>query len=273
MGYTMRVEKKRASKNEKGRIEMVEIKNALHLEGLPGALGEPLTLLAEQLGESVADNLQSITVVGSALTDDFRAGVSDINTVLILGECKTAALNAIAALAKTTRKKKISPPLLMTASYIERSRDVFGVELLDFQLTHRTVLGADPFEALRFEKHNVRLQCERELKATLIRLRQGYIAAAGNSKLVRDVLIAAAKGLAPLLRAMLWLKDADRPRTMEATFRQGAAAFEVKLEAVVTAERWRYEKPRLTSNDIETAFESIYTAVEHLATTVDALEL
>jgi len=252
---------------------MAESKNALHLQGLPEALGESLTLLAEQLGESLADNLQSITVVGSALTDDFRAGVSDINTVLILGQYKTAALNAIAALAKPMRKKKLSPPLLMTASYIERSRDVFGVELLDFQLTHGTVLGSDPFESLRFEKRDVRLQCERELKATLIRLRQGYIAAAGNNKLVRDVLIAAAKGLAPLLRAMLWLKDSDRPRTMEATFRQGAAAFEVKLDAVVTAERWRYEKPRLTSNDIETAFESIYTAVEHLATTVDALEL
>ncbi|MBN2131358.1 MAG: hypothetical protein JW741_17790, partial [Sedimentisphaerales bacterium] len=134
-------------------------------------------------------------------------------------------------------------------------------------------LGADPFEALRFAKQDVRLQCERELKATLIRLRQGYIAAAGNNKLVRDVLIAAAKGLAPLLRAMLWLKDSDRPQTMEATFRQGAGSFDVKLEAVLTVQRWRYEKPRLAGSDIETAFESIYTAVERLATTVDALEL
>jgi len=171
------------------------------------------------------------------------------------------------------RKKKLSPPLLMTDSYIERSRDVFGVELLDFQLTHRTILGADPFAALSFKKQDVRLQCERELKATLIRLRQGYIAAAGNNKLIRDVLIAAAKGLAPLLRAMLWLKDSDRPRTMEATFSTAVSDFDVNLEAVIAAERWRYEKPRLADSDIDAAFESIYAAVDHLATTVDALEL
>jgi len=252
---------------------MAESKNALNFQGLPEAVGEPLTLLAEQVRAALVENLQSITVVGSALTDDFRAGASDINTVLILGEYKTAALKAIAALAKPMRKKKLSPPLLMTDSYIERSRDVFGVELLDFQLTHRTILGADPFAALSFKKQDVRLQCERELKATLIRLRQGYIAAAGNNKLIRDVLIAAAKGLAPLLRAMLWLKDSDRPRTMEATFSTAVSDFDVNLEAVIAAERWRYEKPRLADSDIDAAFESIYAAVDHLATTVDALEL
>ena len=103
----------------------------------------------------------------------------------------------------------------MTPAYIDRSRDVFGIELLDFQLCHHTVLGDDPFAALSFAKVDVRLQCERELKASLIRLRQGYLAAGGNVLLVRDVLIAAVKALAPLLRAMLWLTD--RERTPEAS--------------------------------------------------------
>jgi len=150
---------------------------------------------------------------------------------------------------------------------------VFGVEFLDFQLTHRTVLGDDPFASLTFSKAEVRLQCERELKATLIRLRQGYIASAGHNKLIRDVLIAAAKGLAPLLRAMLWLKDADRPNTMDATFREAGGEFSVKLDAVVAAERWRYEKPRLTGTEIESAFESIYATADRLAEIVDGLEV
>ena len=59
-------------------------------------------------------------------------------------------------------------------------------------------------------RQNVRLQCERELKAMLVRLRQGYIAAAGDQRMVRDILISTAKGLTPLLRAMLWI-DGCRP--------------------------------------------------------------
>ncbi|MEK7994977.1 MAG: hypothetical protein AAB403_14320, partial [Planctomycetota bacterium] len=164
---------------------MAESKTNLQLDVLDVRIRDSLNTFAGKLGDSLGDNLQSITVVGSALTDDFRAGYSDINTVLVVGEQTVAALNAIASLARPMSRKKISPPLLMTSSYIERSRDVFGVELLDFQLTHQTILGQDPFAPLTFEKKTVRLQCERELKAMLIRLRQGYIAAAANRKLVR----------------------------------------------------------------------------------------
>jgi len=245
----------------------------LKLEAVSQLIREPLTLLADSLQASLADNLNGVTVVGSALTDDYRNGASDINTVVLLDRHDTTALNAIASMAKPMRKKHISPPLLMTAAYIERSRDVFGVEFLDFQLTHQTILGDDPFASLSFDKADVRLQCERELKATLIRLRQGYIAAATNKKLVRDVLIATAKALAPLLRAMLWLKDIERPRTMAPTFQKAAAEFSVDLDGVAATERWRYEKPRLANGDIERAFESIYAAADKLAQIVDAMEV
>ena len=245
----------------------------LKLEALSESIRAPLTLLADSLRASLVENLAGITVVGSALTDDYRAGTSDINTVVLLGKHETTGLNAIAAMAKPMRKKHISPPLLMTTDYIERSRDVFGVEFLDLQLTHQTVLGDDPFAALTFEKADVRLQCERELKATLIRLRQGYIAAAANKKLVRDVLIATAKGLAPLLRAVLWLRDSDRPQTITATFEKASTELAVDLTGVVAAERWRYEKRRLSDSEIATTFDSIYAATDKLAQTVDAMEV
>jgi hypothetical protein len=160
----------------------------------------------------------------------------------------------------------------MTLSYIERSLDVFGVELLDFQLTHRTVLGDDPFANLTFEKKDVRLQCERELKAMLIRLRQGYIAAAGHKKLVRDILISTAKGLSPLLRAILWLKDTERPAGSEKTFRKASELFTIKLDSLITAEQWRHEKRRLDESRIDNIFESVYSSIEQFAETVDKLE-
>ena len=252
---------------------MAQAEGSMALEGLAEAVGEAVTFLAEQVRAALGANLESVTVVGSALTSDYRAGASDINTVIVLGEYNLAALKAIVGLAKSMRKKRVSAPLLMTGSYIERSRDVFGVEFLDFQLTHRTVVGNDPFAELTFAKGDVRLQCERELKATLIRLRQGYIAAAGNRKLVRDVLISAAKGLAPLLRAMLWLKDGDRPRTMAATLVEAGSALSVDLEQVAQAARWRHEKARLDEGEILQAFEVVYRATDELARIVDGMEV
>ncbi len=248
-------------------------KRELKVDALRDEIREPVKTFAEKLTAALGDNLQSITIIGSSLTKDFSPGQSDINTVLVLGRQTLDSLKSIAGMAKSMSKKKLAVPLLMTPDYIERSRDVFGIEFLDFQLTHQTILGSDPFTSLTFAKADVRLQCERELKATLIRLRQGYIASAGNRKLVRDMLISAVSGLVPLLRAMLWLKDIDRPQRAEPVFTKAGSEFSIKTEFLIAARKWRYEKIRPQENEITAAFESIYKTVEQLALIVDKLEV
>ena len=252
---------------------MAEETSKLKLDAVREAIREPLEDFAAKLDMELGDNLQSITVVGSSLTKDFKPGQSDINTIVVLSKQTLGTLNTIAGLAKPMSKRKISAPLLMTPSYIERSLDAFGIEFLDFQLTHQTILGSDPFASLSLDKKDVRLQCERELKAMLIRLRQGYIAAGANKRLVRDILISTTKGLAPLLRAMLWLKDGDRPTESEATFSKAGDEFSVNMDSLIRAGRWRHEKLRLGETETQNVFESIYRAVEQLALIVDKLEV
>lgn len=252
---------------------MTENKKDLNVDALNIQIRVSVKDFAERLLEALGDNLQSITIVGSSLTENFRPGQSDINTVLVLNRQNLSSLNAIASLAKPMSRKKISPPLLMTLSYIERSQDVFGVEFLDFQLAHKTVMGDDPFAPLEFDKKDVRLQCEREFKAMLIRLRQGYVAAAANKKLVRDILISTAKGMLPLLRAMLWLKDIDRTARTESTIGKAAKDYSIDMNSLTTALKWRHEKVRLSETEMENAFESVYSVVEKLSDIVDKLKV
>lgn len=246
---------------------------AVRLDAVRETIREPLQTLIEQLRTGLGENLRSVVVVGSALTDDFQPGASDINTVVLLDRHDLGALNAVASLAKPLSRHRLAAPLLMTSRYIERSHDVFGVEFLDFQLTHETILGDDPFATVHVERNDVRLQCERELKAMLVRLRQGYVAAAGDKGLVEDILISTAKGLAPLARAMLWLNGIERPRTMDAALKQAAARFHVDLDAAIAAERWRYTRPRLTQADVQSTFVAILDAVDRLTTTIDEMKL
>lgn len=252
---------------------MAEDKINLKLECLRSEIQAPLKGFAEKLTAQIGENLESITVVGSSLTEDFNAGKSDINTVLVVKKLGMDCLKPLGGMIKSISKKKLAAPLLMTGSYIERSRDVFGIELLDLQLIHETILGNDPFEKLNFEKGDVRLQCERELKAALIRLRQGYIAAAGNRRLVRDILVSTAAGLVPLLRAMLWLKDIDRPKTAEQVFGKAAEEFSIDVGCLGIAKNWRHKKTRLQESEIASAFESIYDTIETVAGIVDKLEV
>jgi hypothetical protein len=251
---------------------MTDVQSTVRLDRVPALPRAPLRLLVEQLWTALGHNLRSVTVVGSSLTEDFHPRASDINTVAVVEEHTMTTLKAVAALVRPLSRQKLSPPLLMTPAYIERSRDVFGIEFLDFQLTHETIFGDDPFALLRVQRAGVRLQCERELKAMLVRLRQGYLAATGHRRLVRDILIATAKGLAPVARALLWLKGIERPPLMEAALRTAAGEFEVDLDAAIAAERWRYERRRLSGGEVEQAFVSLAEAVDALATRVDELE-
>jgi hypothetical protein len=160
----------------------------------------------------------------------------------------------------------------MTTDYITCSRDVFGIEFLDFQLSHQTILGDDPFANLTFAKNDVRLQCERELKADLIRLRQGYLSANGKDLLVRDMLIATVKSLGPLLRSLLWLGDRPRDPTLQVTFTQSATRFSFDAETLLGVTTWWKEKVRPKGPDLRAAFDRVYEIIDILATTVDRME-
>ena len=252
---------------------MTDTQHILRLNGIREPVQAPLRFLTDQLHVGLHDNLRSVTVVGSSLTEDFKPAVSDINTVVVLDKHSTPALALIASLAKPLRRQGLAAPLLVTASYIDRSRDVFGIEFLDFQLTHETILGDDPFASLVFDKRNVRLQCERELKAMLVKMQQGYLASGGRRRIVREEVVAASKQLAPLARAMLWLKDIERPRTMMASLRKASELFNVELNAAMEADHWRQERRRLTAAEVEAGFEDVFAAVENLSQIVDDLEL
>ena len=151
------------------------------------------------------DNIHSITLTGSALTDDFVPGKSDINSVIVLTEMDLKFLELLATLGKKYQKKRIAAPLIMTPEYVMNSLDVFPIEFLNIKLLHNTVFGENLFQDLKINRTDLRLQCERELKVRLIGLRQGYISCLGNSKMLLDMFIDSFSGYIPLFKGIILL--------------------------------------------------------------------
>lgn len=243
------------------------------LQGLPVEVGPPLEGFCQRVQALFKDDLQSLTVVGSCLSGDFIPGISDVNTLVLLSELHQGSLVGMAGLVRAFRRHRFSPPWVMTEACLERSRGVFGVEWLDFQGLHLTLVGMDPLVGLTFRKSDVRLQCERELKATLVRLRQGLIAARGDRTAARDLLIRAAKALLPVLRALLWLVDLERPHGRGPTCDQAWEAFGIQMRGVVSVLQWHEQGRRVSASELQAAFDSVYAAVDQLAYFVDELEV
>ncbi len=229
----------------------------------------PTLFLLTRLQEDLGDNLSSLCVVGSALTGDFHPKYSDINTVLVVRRRSHQLLQQLAGYGKSMGKRKLRAPLLMTMEYIEQSLDVFGVELLDFQFNHVVVYGQDPFGELTFRKENVRLQCERQLKAALIRLRQGYIQALGKPKYVANLLMECVKELLVLLRALLWLGEIERDHQVLPNLKKAAQQFRFDSKVIAHLMELQLQHSRPPADQIEFFFENVYQTIDHIAHRVD----
>jgi len=239
------------------------------MENIREDIRKTVQTLCQTLNQELGSTMQSLTLVGSAVTDDFVSGKSDINSVLVINSIDDRVLSVLAGMGPQMGRRRLRAPLLMTPSYIQRSCDVFAVEWLDFQRFHQTVHGADPFELLTFEKEHVRLQCEKQFKSVLIQIRQGYISSAEKKDVISAVLTNAARELLPYLRAMLWLKDIDRSGNCQETFEQIRTHFSVDMEPLKWAFASRYEKLRNDLKQVRSLFTQAYQSIDSLSEIAD----
>jgi predicted nucleotidyltransferase len=226
----------------------------------------------DEILSGYTDNIHSITLTGSVLTDDFVPGKSDINSVVVLAEMDLKFLGLLSALGKKYQKKRIAAPLIMTPEYIMNSLDVFPIEFLNIKLLHKTLFGENLFQDLKINRVDLRLQCERELKVRLIGLRQGYISCLGNSKMLMEMFIDSFSGYIPLFRGIILLLGKEPP----VTSRDAIAVLEevsgVNTRVFDTILTQKKQKTKLMMGQLNTIFQDYYAAIEKLGDITDGIK-
>lgn len=226
----------------------------------------------DEILSSYKDNIHSITITGSALTDDFDPGKSDINSVFVLSEMDLKFIELLAPLGKRYRKKRIAAPLIMTPEYIMNSIDVFPLEFLNIKLLHKTIFGEDLFYDLEINRFDLRLQCERELKVRLIGLRQGYISCLGNSKMLMDMFIGSFSGYIPVFRGILLLLGKEPPLLNHDVLAILEDVSGVNTSVFKNVLKQKKQKTKLTMGQLNTIFEDYYAAIEKLGDITDDIK-
>ena len=175
--------------------------------------------------EACGTNVESVILFGSAVAGDFHPGLSNLNLLCILRVSSFEALKALAPVAKWWDKQKQPPPLCMTRQELERSTDVFTIELLDMQQHHRVVYGEDALSGLHIPMDLHRVQVEYELREKLILLRQHVLMAVDNESRLWDLLLRSAPSFSTLFRhARIALGDASQTTRREAVNTFNASA-------------------------------------------------
>jgi len=241
----------------------------LRLERVPPAVRAKAAPFLEELAKIVGPSLHSLHLVGSAVTPDWNAEHSDINTLLVLREMDLAVLESIAPLGQRFKGSGIAPPLVMDLGYVSSSFDVFPMEFLEMRLIHETVLGEDILAAIKIDRGDLRQQCEREIKSRLVGLRQGYLRALGEPKALTETLVRFLAGYQPLARGILVLLGKEPPlRRMEAfAALEAAVGPEVGVFVEILTVKEGRAKPDATgARDL---FERCHKATERLGRIVD----
>ncbi|MBI5762425.1 MAG: hypothetical protein HZA51_02740 [Planctomycetes bacterium] len=180
----------------------------------------PVDHLAGLLTEIYGDGFLGLTVFGAALDD--RAGGDDegIDTVAVLTRVELPLVRRLAEHGAELGRRGFSAPLLMTPEYIAASLDTFPLELLEIHQRHVTAKGKDFFNDLTFADTHVRLQCEREFKRVLLRIRQGLLSSGGRTEVLEALEVDIGRHLLRAMRGFLWLNGKREFHTADSVISQ-----------------------------------------------------
>jgi len=157
--------------------------------------------LVKRLKEFAAANLESVILFGSAARGNFREGHSDLNVACILHSLTVEELGRLAHVVRWWCVEQKEPaPLFFTREELKHAADVFAIEILDMKHGRRVLYGADVVAEIEVPMNLHRVQIEHDLRTTILKLRQHYLRAPGNSKELAPVLRKSFSGVLTLLR-------------------------------------------------------------------------
>jgi len=230
-----------------------------------------ITDFVAQLREAAGANLESVVLYGSAVCGDYHPDYSNVNLLVILKDTSLPKLLAIApAVSKWTGHKR-NAPLLISRAELERSADVFSIELLDMQLQHRVLHGPDPLASLQIPRHLHRAQLEYELREKLILLRQRLLTEYKDAKHTWDLLLRSLPAFTTLFRHALIAQGQPTPATKREAVKALAAllAFdESPFENLLDIREHRAHPRQFLVQDVASRY---LAAVEQVTAAVDRI--
>jgi predicted nucleotidyltransferase len=182
-------------------------------EGFDMAKKEPRSMqvlerMVRDLESALGEKLVSVVLYGSAARGDFEEGTSDFNLLLVLSDLSPSTLEALTKPVRSWERQGQPSPRYFTRETLADAADVFPIEFLDIKQCRIVKSGEDPFERLEIHRDHLRLQCERELREKMMRLRERYIECNARPKELRRLLTDSYTTFAAIFRGCLHLTTA-----------------------------------------------------------------
>ncbi|MBW2330036.1 MAG: hypothetical protein JRF30_03680 [Deltaproteobacteria bacterium] len=203
------------------------------------------------------DDLISVILYGSA---DF---------MIVLSEEGIDSLDQAFDLIARWKKRNVTTPLFLTESYVSTSLDVFPIEYLNFQKTYKLIYGKDILKDLSFDRGFLRMQCEREVKAKLLLLREAFLESQGKEKYLQQLIAQSLGAFVAIFNGLLHLKGEELPRHKRDVIKNVCQAFQMDTGLFEKLLDVKEKKVKLSGPDINRLFKAYLKEVQKLWKIVD----
>ena len=224
-----------------------------------------------RLRSAAGANLESVILFGSAVAGDFHPEFSNVNLFCVIRDTSFAALQALAPAVKWWDAQKQPPPLFMTRDEIERSVDVFTIELLDMQQHHQVLFGEDVVQSLSIPANLHRVQVEYELREKLGLLRQHLLLASGNDSRLWEVLLRSVSSFITLFRHVLIVLGHEAPVGKREAVHALSRHIGFDASGILQVLDVRERKSERKQFDVADVCSRYLAALEQVTTTVDKM--
>jgi len=219
------------------------------------------------------DDLVSIMLYGSAASGEYIVGKSDINFMIVLSDKGIDSLERTFEVIKKWKKRNVATPLFLTEDYIRTSLDAFPIEYLNLQNSHQLVYGKDILKDLTFDRHYVRLQCEREVKGKLLLLREAFLETQGKGRDLQELVAQSVHAFVAVFNGLLYLKGKETPRRKREAVAQVCDTFDLDKTLFEKLLDIREKKRKPSGTEMAGVFQAYLKEVRNMWKQLDRLDM
>ena len=219
------------------------------------------------------DDMISVILFGSAVTNDFIPGRSDLNFLVGLTSNGLKKIKVVQKYLRRWQRKNISLPLFLTKEYINASLDSFPIEFLNMQTAYRVISGEDLLKELEISMEDLRLQCERELKGNLLKLRQGFIETASKKRDLKLIISRSMVAFISIFKALLYLREKEIPQKRKDVLFKTCSEFGINEDLFVRLLSVKNREIKLNREQMERIMNLYIAEIQKISESIDKMEV
>ncbi len=226
--------------------------------------------VTEQIRHSFGAELVAIVLYGSAAGDDFVAGRSNVNLVIVVERLTFNHLKPLHQLLPKWHKLGVATPLLLDRDALRRARDVFPMEFCDIKAQHRVLFGEEVFARLEIDRRYLRYQSEYEARSKLMRLRALYAEVGADAARLESLMLDSVKTFAIIMRSFIRVRSGGGQHGYLEVLAEFEAHFDARFPVIGQLLRIKLAGGTW-DKDREATFQAYLEEVERLVDLVDRL--